>query len=36
MRESKGKGMEIRPLKAMINHNTTEIFYDGLRVPAET
>ena len=31
---SKGKGMEIRPLKAMINHNTTEIFYDGLRVPA--
>jgi acyl-CoA dehydrogenase len=35
MRESKGKGMEIRPLKAMINHNTTEIFYDGLRVPVE-
>jgi acyl-CoA dehydrogenase len=35
MKESKGKGMEIRPLKAMINHNTTEIFYDGLRVPVE-
>jgi len=35
LRESKGKGMEIRPLKAMINHNTTEVFYDGLRVPAE-
>jgi acyl-CoA dehydrogenase len=34
LQESKGKGMEIRPLKAMINHNTTEIFYDGLRVPA--
>ena len=34
IRESLGKGMEIRPLKAMINHNTTEIFLDGLRVPA--
>jgi acyl-CoA dehydrogenase len=35
MREAKGKGMEIRPLPAMINHNTTEIFFDGLKVPAE-
>jgi acyl-CoA dehydrogenase len=34
LQASKGKGMEIRPLKAMINHNTTEIFFDGLRVPA--
>jgi acyl-CoA dehydrogenase len=34
IRESVGRGMEIRPLKAMINHNTTEIFLDGLRVPA--
>lgn len=33
--KSKGNGIEIRPLKAMINHNTTEIFFDGLRVPAE-
>jgi acyl-CoA dehydrogenase len=32
---SRGRGMEIKPLKAMVNHNTTEIFYDGLRVPAE-
>jgi alkylation response protein AidB-like acyl-CoA dehydrogenase len=29
-----GKGLEIRPLKAMINHNTTEVFMDGMRVPA--
>jgi acyl-CoA dehydrogenase len=28
-------GLEIRPLDAMINHNTTEIFLDGVRVPAE-
>ena len=36
IRESLGKGMEIRPLPAMINHNTTEVFLDGLRVPAAT
>jgi len=35
IRAGLGKGLEIRPLKAMINHNTTEVFLDGLRVPAE-
>ena len=35
IRAGLGKGLEIRPLKAMINHNTTEVFFDGLRVPAE-
>jgi acyl-CoA dehydrogenase len=35
LQASKGKGMDIRPLKAMVNHNTTEIFFDGLRVPAK-
>ena len=35
IRESRGKGMEIRPIKAMINHNTTEVFFDNLEVPAE-
>ncbi|MBL8383359.1 MAG: acyl-CoA/acyl-ACP dehydrogenase [Burkholderiales bacterium] len=34
MREARGNGMEIRKLPAMVNHNTTEIFFDGLRVPA--
>jgi len=34
LRESLGNGLEIRPLKAMINHNTTEVFFDGLEVPA--
>jgi acyl-CoA dehydrogenase len=32
---SRGRGLEIRPLEAMINHNTTEVFFDGLEVPAE-
>jgi acyl-CoA dehydrogenase len=35
IRDSLGKGLEIRKLPAMINHNTTELFFDGLRVPAE-
>ncbi len=34
IRECLGKGLDIRPLKAMINHNTTEVFMDGMRVPA--
>ncbi|HET7400421.1 MAG TPA: acyl-CoA dehydrogenase family protein, partial [Usitatibacter sp.] len=35
LREARGHGLEIRRLPAMINHNTTEIFIDGLRVPAQ-
>ncbi|MBW4093590.1 MAG: acyl-CoA/acyl-ACP dehydrogenase [Proteobacteria bacterium] len=35
LREHRGQGLEIRPIKAMINHNTTEVFFDNLRVPAE-
>ena len=35
MREARGNGLEIRPIKAMINHNTTEIFIDNLQVPVE-
>jgi acyl-CoA dehydrogenase len=30
-----GHGLEIRPLPAMINHNTTEVFFDRMEVPAE-
>jgi len=35
LREARGHGLDIRRLPAMINHNTTEIFLDALRVPAE-
>src|SRR5579864_6966477 len=35
IKASLGKGLEIKPLKAMINHNTTEVFFDGMEVPAE-
>jgi acyl-CoA dehydrogenase len=34
LRDVKGKGLEIRPIKAMINHNTTEVFMDNMAVPA--
>jgi len=34
IRECLGKGLEIRPLKAMINHHATEVFMDGMQVPA--
>lgn len=37
MREmNQGKGLEVRPIKAMINHNTTEIFFDNFRIPASS
>src|SRR3982075_3906419 len=35
LKESLGNGGEIRPIEAMINHNTTEVFFDNLKVPAE-
>ncbi len=36
LREAHGNGLEIRPIKAMINHNTTELFFDNLRIPASS
>jgi acyl-CoA dehydrogenase len=35
MRDATGKGLTIRPIRTMMNHATTEIFFDDLRVPAE-
>jgi acyl-CoA dehydrogenase len=35
LREAKGKGVEIRKIDAMINHNTCEVFFDSLEVPAD-
>ena len=31
--EAAGRGIEIRPLRTMINHHTCEVFLDGLEVP---
>jgi alkylation response protein AidB-like acyl-CoA dehydrogenase len=35
MREALGKGLTIRPIRTMMNHGTTEVFFDDLAVPAE-
>jgi alkylation response protein AidB-like acyl-CoA dehydrogenase len=36
MREAIDNGLEIRPIRTMINHATTEIFFDNLRIPADS
>jgi acyl-CoA dehydrogenase len=36
MRKAVGKGMRIEPIKAMINHNATEVFFDDLEIPADS
>jgi len=34
MREAVGNGLTIRPVRTMLNHATTELFFEDLRVPA--
>ncbi|OWK28537.1 acyl-CoA dehydrogenase family protein [Sphingomonas mucosissima] len=31
-----GKGMEVRPIRNMVNHETNEVFFDDLELPAES
>ncbi|MGJ5046852.1 acyl-CoA dehydrogenase family protein [Bradyrhizobium oligotrophicum] len=35
MREAKKAGLTIRPIRTMMNHATTEVFFTDMRVPAE-
>ena len=35
MRETLNKGLTIRPIRTMMNHNSTEVFFDNMEVPAE-
>lgn len=35
MREAAGNGLTIKPIRTMINHSTTEVYFDDLRVPAQ-
>ncbi len=35
LRQAVGNGLTIRPIRTMINHATTELFFDNLEVPAE-
>ena len=36
MREALGNGLEIKPIRTMINHATTEVFFDDLKIPADS
>ena len=35
LRDAVGKGLILRPIDNMVNHETNELFFDGLEVPAE-
>ena len=35
MRAVKDKGLTIRPIRTMINHATTEVFFENVRIPAD-
>ena len=36
MRETVGHGMTIKPIRTMINHSTTEVFFDNMDIPASS
>ena len=36
MRAARDHGMTIKPIRTMINHSTTEVFFDELRIPADS
>ncbi|MCA0405528.1 MAG: acyl-CoA/acyl-ACP dehydrogenase [Proteobacteria bacterium] len=35
LRQAIGKGLEVRPILNMVNHETNELFFDNLEIPAE-
>lgn len=35
MRQVRDKGLTIRPIRTMMNHATTEVFFDDMRIPAD-
>jgi acyl-CoA dehydrogenase len=36
MRQAQGKGLTIRPIRTMMNHATTEVFLENVRMPADS
>jgi len=36
MREALGRGLTIKPIRTMMNHSTTEVFFDDLRIAASS
>jgi acyl-CoA dehydrogenase len=35
LREAIGKGLEVRPIETLVSHDTNELFFDNLEIPAE-
>jgi acyl-CoA dehydrogenase len=35
LKQAIGKGMEVRPIRNMVNHETNELFFENLEIPAE-
>jgi acyl-CoA dehydrogenase len=35
LRDAVGKGLSVRPIANMVNHETNELFFDNLEIPAE-
>ena len=35
MKKARGNGMEITPIRTMLNHATTAVYFDELRIPAD-
>ena len=35
MNQAKADGMSIKPIRTMMNHSSTEVFFDNVKVPAE-
>jgi acyl-CoA dehydrogenase len=35
LREAVGKGLTVKPIRNMVNHETSELFFDDLEIPAE-
>lgn len=35
LREAIGNGLEVKPIQNMVNHETNELFFDNLEIPAE-
>ncbi|HEY4999088.1 MAG TPA: acyl-CoA dehydrogenase family protein, partial [Usitatibacter sp.] len=35
LREAVGRGLEVRPIPNMVNHETNELFFENLEIPAE-
>jgi len=35
LKQAMGKGMTVKPIRNMVNHETNEVFFDNLEIPAE-